>query len=163
MDRFSFLGGLHAEFIDELYQKYLKNPDNIEPSWRAFFQGYDFSRETYEEDEEFVSNSIPAEVLKEFDVINLINGYRSRGHLFTETNPVRTRRQYSPTLAIENFNLSKDDLDTKFNAAREVGAKGPATLKEIIEHLENIYCKSIGVEFSYIRDPKRVDWIKEKL
>ena len=163
MDRFSFLGGLHAEFIDELYQKYLKNPDNIEPSWRAFFQGYDFSREVYGEEDELDVNCVPPEVLKEFDVINLINGYRTRGHLFTETNPVRTRRKYSPTLAIENFNLSKNDLDTKFNAAREVGAKGPATLREIIEHLENIYCKSIGVEFSYIRDPEKIDWMKKKM
>ena len=162
MDRFSFLGSLHAEFIDELYQKYLKNPDAIEPSWRAFFQGYDFSKEVYGEDD-LDTNSVPAEVLKEFDVINLINGYRSRGHLFTETNPVRTRRQYRPTLDIENFNLTKDDLKTKFNAARELGAKGPATLEEIIQHLENIYCKSIGVEYSYIRDPERFSWIKERI
>ncbi|MCT4624744.1 MAG: 2-oxoglutarate dehydrogenase E1 component, partial [Schleiferiaceae bacterium] len=163
MDRFSFLGSLHAGFIDELYQKYLKNPDSIEPSWRAFFQGYDFSREMYGEEDDLSPAGVPEEVLKEFNVINLINGYRSRGHLFTETNPVRARRKYSPTLAIENFGLSEADLDIEFKAALEAGAKGPATLREIIQHLENIYCKSIGVEYAYIRDPERFDWIKEKI
>ena len=50
---------------------------------------------------------IPGHVHKEFQVIELMNGYRSRGHLFTKTNPVRERRKYEPTLAIENFGLSK--------------------------------------------------------
>ena len=48
---------------------------------------------------------------KEFKVINLINGYRNRGHLFTKTNPVRDRRKYSPTLDISNFGLDESDLD----------------------------------------------------
>ena len=51
MDRFSFLGSVHAEFIDEQYQRYLSDPDNTEPSWRAFFQGYDFAQEVYSEDD----------------------------------------------------------------------------------------------------------------
>src|SRR5210317_391226 len=148
MDRFSFLGSVHAGFIDDLYQEYIKNPDSIEPSWRAFFQGYDFSREVYGEDDDLSQAGVPQEVLKEFDVVNLIHAYRTRGHLFTETNPVRTRRQYSPTLDLKNYNLSEADLDTEFKAAMEAGAKGPATLREIVDHLKDIYCKSIGVEFA---------------
>ncbi|CAI8450843.1 MAG: 2-oxoglutarate dehydrogenase E1 component [Cryomorphaceae bacterium] len=80
--------------------------------------------------------------------------------MFTHTNPVRDRREYKPTLALENFGLSKEDLDTEFKAATEVGANGPRTLRKIIEHLENIYCQSIGVEYNYIRDPERRTWIK---
>lgn len=161
MDRFSFLGSAHVDFIDELYQKYLQSPDSIEPSWRAFFQGYDFSREIYgDADDAPLSGQVPEEVRKEFQVIDLINGYRSRGHLFTETNPVRTRRQYSPTLDLENFGLSKDDLNTSFQAAVEVGLPGAAPLHEIITHLKAIYCRSIGVEYTYLRKPEVVDWIK---
>jgi len=159
MDRFSFLGSVHADFIEEQYERYLKNPDGTEPSWRAFFQGYDFAKEVYSE-EDLVGAGVSEEVIKEFHVLNLIQGYRSRGHLFTRTNPVRDRREYKPTLALENFGLSKEDLDTEFNAATEVGAKGPATLREIIAHLESIYCQSIGVEYNYIRDPERRTWIK---
>ncbi|HCP41741.1 MAG TPA: 2-oxoglutarate dehydrogenase E1 component [Cryomorphaceae bacterium] len=159
MDRFSFLGSVHAEFIDEQYRRYLKEPDSTEPSWRAFFQGYDFAREIYSEDD-LQSAGVPEEVIKEFHVLNLIQGYRSRGHLFTKTNPVRERREYRPTLDIENFGLSKDDLDIEFNAATELGASGPRTLSKIVEHLEAIYCQSTGVEYNYIRDPERRTWIK---
>ncbi|MDA0741999.1 MAG: 2-oxoglutarate dehydrogenase E1 component [Bacteroidetes bacterium] len=159
MDRFSFLGSVHAQLIDDQYECYLKNPDGIEPSWRAFFQGYDFAKEIYSE-EDLEGAGVPEEVIKEFHVLNLIQGYRSRGHLFTKTNPVRMRRSYEPTLDIENFGLSKDDLDTPFNAATELGLPGATKLREIIAHLEAIYCQSTGVEYNYIRDPERRTWIK---
>jgi len=159
MDRFSFLGSIHAQLIDDQYEHYLKNPDGIEPSWRAFFQGYDFAKEIYSE-EDLEGAGVPEEVIKEFHVLNLIQGYRSRGHLFTKTNPVRMRRSYEPTLDIENFGLSKDDLDTPFNAATELGLPGATKLREIISHLEAIYCQSTGVEYNYIRDPERRTWIK---
>ncbi|GAB5557848.1 MAG: 2-oxoglutarate dehydrogenase E1 component [Schleiferiaceae bacterium] len=164
MDRFSFLGSVHSEFIDDLYQKYLKSPDSVEPSWRAFFQGYDFSREQYDEmdADEFVG-AIPEQIRKEFLVINLINGYRSRGHLFTKTNPVRARRTYTPSLDISNFGLSQEDLDTEFEAGHEVGLSGKVSLRTIINHLENIYCQSIGTEYMYIRKPEVVSWIQKKL
>jgi 2-oxoglutarate dehydrogenase E1 component len=58
---------------------------------------------------------------KEFNVLKLIDGYRTRGHLFTKTNPVRERRTYAPDLAIENFGLSSSDLDTVFDAAKVIG------------------------------------------
>ena len=159
MDRFSFLGSIHAQLIDDQYEHYLKNPDGIEPSWRAFFQGYDFAKEIYSE-EDLEGAGVPEEVIKEFHVLNLIQGYRSRGHLFTKTNPVRMRRSYEPTLDIENFGLNKDDLDTPFNAATELGLPGATKLREIISHLEAIYCQSTGVEYNYIRDPERRTWIK---
>lgn len=173
MDRFSFLGGVHATFLDDLYQKYLASPDAVEPSWRAFFQGYDFARENYGEDV-FSANGhadsqalnhqeISEEIRKEFKVLELIEDYRTRGHLFTQTNPVRARRTYSPTLDIANYGLSESDLDRKFQAAKEVGADESATLREIIGHLQRIYCQSIGVEYMYIRDPEKIQWIKEKL
>src|SRR6056300_1130629 len=97
MDRFSFLGTSHVGFLDDLYQQYVNNPDEVEPSWRSFFQGYDFSRSEYGDLLE-VETAVPDEVRKEFAVLDLINGYRTRGHLFTQTNPVRQRRTYSPTL-----------------------------------------------------------------
>ncbi len=101
-------------------------------------------------------------VYLEFRVLNLINGYRTRGHLFTHTNPVRDRRKYTPTLAVENFGLSESDLDTEFEAGEEVGI-GKAKLKEIIQHLEDTYCRSIGIEYNYIRDPERKNWIRSKI
>ena len=74
------------------------------------------------------------QTLKEFQVINLIHAYRVRGHLFTKTNPVRTRRVYQPDLGLEHFGLGAADLETTFQAGTELGI-GPAKLKDIVEHL----------------------------
>ncbi len=162
MDKFSFLNAAHTGFIADLYDKYLVNPDSVEPSWRSFFQGYDLANENYslKEDEENIE--IPQEVKKEFLVIDLINGYRTRGHLFTKTNPVRDRRKYSPTLDIENFGLSEKDLEKEFSAGEILGI-GRVTLSNIIEHLQNIYCDSIGVEYMYMRNPEKLKWWQERL
>ncbi len=164
MDRFSFLGNTNADFVDELYEKYLVTPDEVEPSWRAFFQGFDFAKESYNGEETLLMNNgqecIPPEVIQEFKVIALIQDYRKRGHLFTLTNPVRTRRTYSPNLAIENYGLSDADLDTVFNAAKETGLPQADTLRNILTHLNAIYCQSIGVEFTHIRNPEIITFIK---
>ncbi|MGJ8735851.1 2-oxoglutarate dehydrogenase E1 component [Zobellia laminariae] len=174
MDKYSFLNTAHTSFFSELYDKYLINPDSVEPSWRAFFQGYDFGTETALDEldvEDFVAQNgaqnsmgqeMPESLQKEFQVIRLIDGYRSRGHLFTKTNPVRERRKYEPSLDIENFGLSQGDMDTVFNAGEIIGI-GVSTLKEIINHLQHIYCDAIGVEYMYIRKPERVEWIQNWL
>ena len=156
MDKFSFLNAAHTAYFADLYNQYIQNPDSVEPSWRAFFQGYDFGSENYGLDGEVVegvSTQIPEHVQKEFQVVKLIDGYRMRGHLFTKTNPVRERRSYFPTLDLENFGLSDEDLNTVFNAGETLGI-GAKTLREIVVHLENIYCSSIGVEYMYLRNPE---------
>ena len=163
MDKFSFLNAAHTGYIADLYDKYLQNPDIVEPSWRSFFQGYDLANENFSlTDDSEASVEIPQSVRKEFLVVDLINGYRTRGHLFTKTNPVRDRRKYTPTLDIENFGLSKNDLDSIFNAGEIVGI-GPKKLSEIIGHLERTYCDSIGVEYMYMRNPEKLTWWKDRL
>ncbi len=166
MDKYSFLNAAHTAYFAELYDQYLQNPDSVEPSWRAFFQGFDFGSENNNSElvlaENCIRPEIPQHLQKEFNVVRLIDNYRNRGHLFTKTNPVRERRKYEPTLALENFNLSNDDLNTVFSAGDTIGI-GAQTLKSIIAHLEKIYCDSIGVEYMYIRNPKEIQWIQEKL
>ena len=148
MDKYSFLNTAHTSFFSELYDKYLVNPDSVEPSWRAFFQGFDFGMESSLDELEIDENrttvvvngnksEMPESLQKEFQVIRLIDGYRSRGHLFTKTNPVRERRHYEPSLEIENFGLSSSDLETVFNAGDIIGI-GPSALKEIVRHLQTI-------------------------
>ena len=163
MDKYSFLNAAHTGYFAQLYDQYLQQPDSVEPSWRAFFQGFDFGMEnssTGESDD--VSIEIPEHLQREFKVVQLIDAYRTRGHLFTKTNPVRDRRTYTPNLDIENYGLSKADLNEVFSAGETMGI-GPSTLTKIIENLEQIYCDSIGVEYMYIRDPEKVNWIQQRL
>ncbi len=157
MDKFSFLGNTSINWIEGQYQKYRQDAGSIEPDWAHFFEGFEFARTQYDGGE-----SIPENVQKEFKVLNLVEGYRSRGHLFTKTNPVRERRKYTPTLELKNFELSDTDLDTVFQAGEEIGI-GAATLREIVDHLKETYCQSIGIEYNYIRHPERRRWIRNKI
>ncbi|MBL17863.1 MAG: 2-oxoglutarate dehydrogenase E1 component, partial [Crocinitomicaceae bacterium] len=157
LDSFSFLNSIDSDFVDELHQRYLVDKRLVEQSWRQFFDGYEFAKINYSDEEE-----IPTNVKKEFMVINLIDAYRSRGHLFTKTNPVRERRKYRPTLDIKNFGLDEGDLITVFQAGAQIGL-GPSTLNEIVSHLEETYCQSIGIEYQYIRHPERVEWIRKNI
>ena len=173
MDRFSFLNAAHTAFFADLYEQYIENPDSVEPSWRSFFQGFDFASSDYgsgffeavpQQNGAVVPDysGVPEKVQKEFKVLNLIEGYRTRGHLFTKTNPVRERRSFTPTLDLENFGLSNADLDTVFDAAKEINMQ-PSTLRQIVDHLTKVYCQHIGVEYMYIRDPEVRKWIQDRL
>ena len=161
MDKYSFLNSANTAYFAELYDQYLKSPDTVEPSWRAFFQGFDFGQENGTSQIE-VDNLVPENIQKEFQVVKLIDAYRNRGHLFTKTNPVRARRSYSPNLDFQNFGLEEKDLKTVFSAGEIMGI-GSSTLAEIINHLQQIYCDSIGIEYMYIRNPVKVNWIQKKL
>jgi 2-oxoglutarate dehydrogenase E1 component len=158
MDRFSYLHSADPALVDEQYKKFLEDPLSVDESWRQFFDGFEFARKNYPVQTTGEETIYPSE----FKVINLINGYRNRGHLFTKTNPVRTRRKYTPTLDLENFGLSTEDLSKTFEAGHEIGI-GKATLKEIIDHLQQTYCQSVGAEFFYIRTPDIRLWLQNKM
>jgi 2-oxoglutarate dehydrogenase E1 component len=157
MDDLSFLQNLDTEAVEALYQKYREDPDSVDPSWHHFFQGFDLARRDFSHPE---SESLTFD--EEFKVINLINGYRKRGHLFTQTNPVRTRRKYFPTLDLENYGLSDTNLETSYHAGREIGL-GKARLADIVQQLKHTYCGHIGSEFMFIRNPQKTAWLTERI
>ncbi len=159
MDRISPMGSQEMSSLEDLYQSYLNDPASVDESWKHFFTGFDLALKNLPQKPNLSGTE---NIQKEFAILNLILGYRQRGHLFTRTNPVRQRRKYSPTLEIENFGLSKSDLETVFQAGNDIGI-GPAKLKDIIAHLEATYCESVGVEYVYIRHPEVVTWLKQKM
>lgn len=157
MEKQTYLSNTDIGTVENLYQQYLQDNNSVEASWAKFFEGFEFARKNYED-----SGEIPESFQKEFNVITLINAYRKNGHLFTKTNPVRERRKYTPTLDIENFGLSDADLEITFQAGSLIGI-GSAKLRDIVAHLEQTYCQSIGCEFMYIRRPEVVDWMQQML
>ena len=155
MDNLSFVGNADPAAIESLYIKYKSDPNSVDVTWQKFFEGFDFSKQFYGD-----TSNVPEQFEKERNVLNLINAYRTRGHLFTKTNPVRERRQYTPTLDLVNFNLTEKDKETVFQSGSEIGI-GPAKLKDILKHLENTYCRSVGAEFMFMREPEVVGWLKK--
>jgi 2-oxoglutarate dehydrogenase E1 component len=157
MDNYTFLNSSDPSVIEELYQQFKANPDSVDAEWRKFFAGFDFALKSYAP-----APKGSVKTSSEFKVLALIDEYRKRGHLFTETNPVRKRRQYFPTLDIENFGLTKQDLDTVFEAGKEIGL-GAVSLSKIIEALHQTYCRSFGAEFMYIRNLEIVQWMLSRM
>jgi 2-oxoglutarate dehydrogenase E1 component len=122
MDKFSYVGNGDVNAIEELFIKFQKDPNSVDKSWQDFFKGFEFGRTDYSSipsSNGTVTSAAPESVTKEFKVINLINGYRHRGHLFTKTNPVRNRRKYKPDLGLDVFELEDKDLETVFQAGRD--------------------------------------------
>ncbi len=154
MDKYSYLN-TNPDEIEALHKQFLENPDNVEYGWRKFFEGFEFFKNDYSAHADVVSSS-------EYKVINLIEDYRKRGHLFTKTNPVRKRRNYSPSLDYQNYDLEKPDLEKTFEAGKKVGL-GSAKLKDIIQMLDQTYCGSVAVEYVYIRNLDEIAWLKEKM
>ncbi len=160
MESFSYLGNSEIGSIEELYRQYLDNQDAVDESWRSFFKGFEFARTNYSSLHTETASSL--EFDKEVKVLNLIEGYRRRGHLFTKTNPVRARRTYTPTLDLETYGLSETDSGTFFHSGKELGI-GTSKLSDIVSFLKQTYCESIGAEFLYIRDPIVVQWLQNKM
>ena len=152
----SYIHNADPSAIDNLYQQYQADKESVDFGWRKFFEGFDLGSEKYAS-----GGAVSEDAVNEIKVLNLIHGYRQRGHLFSQTNPIRQRRNYTPKLDIETFGLSNEHLAKTFNAGIELGM-GPAKLSDIIAKLQKTYCNSIGCEFSYIRDPKRRQWLQDR-
>ena len=159
MEKFTQVGNQEIAAIEEFYQEYLNNPESLDESWRLFFKGFELARKNFKSSGPGQS---PELMDKEFAILNLIHGYRQRGHLFTKTNPVRARRKYSPTLAVENFGLEQADLERTFQAGNSIGI-GPAKLKDIVAHMEATYCQSVGVEYVFMRQPEVIQWLQKRM
>ena len=151
----SYLSNADVNYIDDLYKQYQSDKASVDFGWQKFFEGFDLASGKNMPG----STPISEDALKEINVLNLINAYRTRGHLFTKTNPVRERRKYTPTLDLANFGLSDADLNTVFNAGHELGL-GSCALADILKHLQITYCESIGAEYLHIGDPVKIEWLK---
>jgi 2-oxoglutarate dehydrogenase E1 component len=175
MDKFTYIANAHVSYIDELYAAYKNDSTSIDASWKEFFDGFDFAITHYGEGLGSTSQTVENKpsissgtimqmenLPKEIRVRALIHGYRSRAHLRSKTNPVRERRDRKPLIDPENFGLGAEDMQTVFEAGKEIGI-GAASLTQILQALKTIYEGPMGFEFLYIRDAEMLDWFKSKV
>lgn len=163
MDKYSYISNAHGNYIDELYKAYRENPDSVDDSWQKFFEGYEFAKSsgngTVDSDAATVSVN---HFDKEIQVRHLIHAYRTRGHLRSNTNPVRKRKDRKALLDLKDFGLSEADLDTEFEVGNIIVGIGRSNLRKIIATLKRIYEGTVGFEYMYIREPEILEWFKEK-
>lgn len=171
MKDFSYITSSHPAYIEGLYNDFLKDPASVDPDLKKFFEGFDFA----------VSNgvsadsAIPGKVadtqantsegvdwMKEIRVYRLILGYRNKGHLLAKTNPIRTRKDRGANLDLSFFGLSEVDMDTVYQAGNLVGL-GATSLRNILTHLQTTYANHVGIEFKYISDQVKIDWLTAEM
>ncbi len=164
MKDFSYIMGSSPGFIENMYRDFVADPGSVDPDFRKFFEGFDFAVANGSEPK--VKGTVPAEPgagwEKELSVYRLILGYRNKGHLIAKTNPIKERKDRGANLDLSFFNLSGEDLDTVFEAGRFVGL-GPATLEHIVRHLNKCYAQHVGIEFKYIGDQDKIDWLTREI
>ena len=163
MKDFSYITNSHPAYIENLYSDFKNNPDSVDADLRKFFEGFDFAVSSHNGNGKAaaVAEVSPVSVTnlqKEFGVYQLILSYRNKGHLISKTNPIRERKDRNANLGLSWFGLDNSDLQTKFEAGRFAGL-GTATLQEILDHLKKCYTGSVGVEFSSLNNPKKIEWI----
>jgi 2-oxoglutarate dehydrogenase E1 component len=165
MKDFSYITNSHPAFIESLYQEFLKNPSGVDPDLRKFFEGFDFAvanGSAVAVNGQPVAGTTAIDWMKEVRVYRLILGYRNKGHLLAKTNPIRTRKDRGANLELSFFGLSDADLDTVYQAGNLIGL-GATSLRNILSHLQQSYAGHVGIEFKYISDQKKIDWLTTEM
>ena len=163
MKDFQFITNSHPAYIDQLYKDFVKDPGSIDADFRKFFEGFDYAVASG------TSNGVNSKVEtpstnldKEFAVYQLIQAYRKKGHLNANTNPIRERKNRHANLELSFFGLSDEDLSTEFQAGKFL-KMGATTLQNIVNKLKAVYTGSVGIEYSSLNNPEKIDWLTNEM
>jgi 2-oxoglutarate dehydrogenase E1 component len=158
----------NATVIEAAYQSWLQNPDSVDPTWRAFFQGFTLGSSGPTPAAALAGAIHPAatapiiDSLKQSFVHRLINTYRSLGHLEAHLDPLSAPPGPHPKLSLAQFKLSDADLDTHFDIGTYLGG-GQMKLCDILIALRTTYCDHVGVEYTHIQDVDVRLWLQERM
>lgn len=178
------LSGGNAAYVEELYELYLHDPNAVPEEWRTYFQklpadgstATDVSHSTIRD--HFVllaknqrraqpvsAGSVSSEhEKKQVEVLRLIQAYRMRGHQGAQLDPLGLWQRPAPAdLSINHYGLTNADLDTTFRAGDLFIGKEETSLREILEALQQTYCRTIGSEFTHIVDSEQRNWFMQRL
>jgi len=171
----SHISGGHSAYLENMYELYLENPDQLSSEWVVFFdnlepKGINGNRVSHKQIvDEFknlsrsanLSENIPD--ARQSKVIRLIQSYRNRGHQKANLDPLGIMdRSEIEDLDLDFHGLSKEDLNDEFYTDTLLIGKEKATLKEIIDSLKVIYCGNIGIEYNHIMDSYERRWFQKK-
>ena len=164
MKDFSYITNSHPAFIEGLYNDYLKDPSTVDPDLKKFFEGFDFAVTSGSKPTDSALNEslVGIDWMKEIRAYRLILGYRNKGHLLAKTNPIRSRKDRGANLDLSFFGFSEADMDTVYQAGNLIGI-GATPLRNLLAHLEKTYANHVGIEFKYISDQVKVDWLTTEM
>jgi 2-oxoglutarate dehydrogenase, E1 component len=178
----SHLSGANAAFIEELYERYLENPDSVENAWRDYFDSLTAQRATLAQEiphtpvrEAFARlakrgsaaqrarSLAPEAAQKQAAVLRLLNAYRVRGHQQADLDPLRLApRPPVPDLDPTFHRLGEVEMDTVYNTGSLVAAER-LPLREILAIVQEVYAGHIGSEYMHITNTNEKRWIQRRL
>lgn len=183
--RSGHISGGNASYVEDLYEKYLEDPSAIPDQWRSYFQTLpvvegklapDISHATVRDHFLLLSKNqsrvspVAASTVhsdyerKQFAVGELISGYRRRGHLKANLDPLGLEeKERVPVLELEHHGLSRADLDTTFQTGSLLFGQKEAALRDIITVLEQTYCGSVGAEYIHLNDEAEQAWVQQRM
>ena len=176
----SELGADNAHYIEALYEQYLTDPDSVDTDWQRYFEQYKSSNDAKHNDikDQFLllaRNQTanrggvaidPANCAdpKQMAVQQLISAYRRRGHRRAQLDPLNLHpRAEVEDLTLAYHGLSEADLDTVYPTSDLSIGKSEAPLREIIEIMERVYCRNIGVEYMHVTTSTEKRWMEKYL
>jgi 2-oxoglutarate dehydrogenase E1 component len=159
---FSHLSASDNQYIDAMYESYQQNPDELDESWIQFFRGFEFGQGGSSTGTIDSSSMDDSQIRKEFNVFRLIQSFRARGHLLSDTNPIRPRQDRHARISLEDYNLSDADLTKGFLCGEFVGLGAGATLQDIMDLMRTMYCGTIGIEYMHSNNTDIRRWVRDK-
>ncbi len=176
MKDFSYITNSSPAFIENLYRDFVKDPESVDPEMKKFFEGFDFAVANTPSNGNGKNAgpaatsapiadkpvSVDVDWMREIRAYRMILGYRNKGHLIATTNPIRTRKDRGANIGLSFFGFTEADLDKDFHTGNLVGL-GTTSLRNILQHLEKCYASHIGIEFKYISDQKKIDWLTNEV
>ncbi|HEY5035708.1 MAG TPA: 2-oxoglutarate dehydrogenase E1 component, partial [Chthoniobacterales bacterium] len=160
---FAIRGNL--DLIEENYRRWQQDPESVDSSWSAFFEGFELGETAQRNGAAKVAAPARAETEDgslQTRVDNLVVSYRSLGHTIARVNPLADTPPQNPLLSLGELGFGEKDLDLQVSSKSFLGGKR-MTLREMIARLTEIYAEAIGAEFHYIQNPQVRDWVRERL
>src|ERR1700736_2014071 len=162
--RTSIAARANLELIDQNYQRWQEDPASVDPSWAAFFEGFELGNLPQRNGAATVA--VPRAVTRESPLQTRIDGlvyaYRTLGHTIARVNPLAEKRPENPQLSLRELGFSEKDLDLRVSSKFLLGNK-EMTLREMIARLQKIYADSIGAEFMHIQNTRMRNWVLHRL
>ncbi len=158
----SYLNSINTDYIEELEVQYKNDPQAIDPTWKSFFDGLNLVHNMPAKSELSARDRSIQDLEFEIKALELIQGYRTMGHLIADVNPLERGIKAHPLLELINFGLSENDLERTCEVGQVLGL-GTTTLRSIIEALKTFYCSPVSVEYGHIDDPKSRHWIQKRV
>jgi len=159
----------NADVIDAAYSAWLQDPNSVDPTWHAFFQGFSLGSNVQGAAPSGAkdvpgSADLPATdaSLKQSQVHSLIYHYRAIGHTQAHLDPLTPPPGPSPRLALSEFNLADEDLDRTFDVGHYLNIR-QMKLRDMIASLSQTYCGRTGVEYIHIQDTEIRRWLQERM